>query len=407
MAKGWGKVDWHHASDVYFVAFYERLLAALSYVKPSSFNENSQSSRAFGKEPLCFFVQLLIFAALVSSGKYAFADGPSHQNASLQYQGALQSSSPHLGHGVQKLAKNQSPHSDAPYVLHVSSVGSRSFNVEETNELHLRSDNPGDYGLETSINPGAHGSQDLGSSTQAAWIENAVAVNAPATKPWIAIVIDDLGLNQHNARRAINMPGPLTLSFMTYANDLPRLAEDARRRGHEVMLHLPMEPIDLQHNNPGKNALMVNLPPAELQRRIEWGLSRFNGFVGVNNHMGSRFTQNRPGMELVAAALKQRGLMFLDSRTSGRSIAGSVAKEAGLPVASRDVFLDHEPRPDFVRDQLKELERIAARRGFAVGIGHPHGFTLSILEEWMSQAEEDGFVIVPLTAIIKRGGQLG
>jgi polysaccharide deacetylase 2 family uncharacterized protein YibQ len=241
----------------------------------------------------------------------------------------------------------------------------------------------------------------------AAWLQYAVASQTSEDKPWIAIVIDDLGLNQTNAQRAIEMPAPLTLAFMTYAENLPSMTRLARDRGHELMLHFPMEPIDLEHNYPGKNALMVNLPRSEIEKRLEWGLSRFDGFVGVNNHMGSRFTQSRQAMEPVVAALKKRGLMFLDSRTSGRSVAGEEARAAGLPVAFRDVFLDHEPNGAFVRQQLKLLEHIAARQGFAVAIGHPHGFTLSILEKWLPDAKARGFAIVPLTAIVKRRGQIG
>jgi polysaccharide deacetylase 2 family uncharacterized protein YibQ len=242
---------------------------------------------------------------------------------------------------------------------------------------------------------------------QATWLRNAVAVDAPQEKPWIAIVLDDVGVNRSTAWEAIDLPPPLTLAFMTYASDLPRMTQAARERGHELMVHFPMEPSDIAHNDPGENALLLGLSRNEIERRLDWGLARFEGYVGVNNHMGSRYTEDAEALKPVMAALKERGLLFLDSRTSARSVAGGVARRAGLPVIARDVFLDHEPTSSFVVQQLEELETIAQRRGYAVGIGHPQSYTLEVLREWIPSARERGFVIVPLTAIVMRRGEVG
>ena len=242
---------------------------------------------------------------------------------------------------------------------------------------------------------------------QPLWLAHSVPVDASPSRPWIAIVLDDVGVNRATAWEAIELPAPLTLAFMTYAGDLQRMTGAARARGHELMVHFPMEPSNLVENDPGENALLLDLPPQEIERRLDWGLARFDGYVGLNNHMGSRFTEDAEAMGLVMVAARERGLMFLDSRTSAKSVAGRVAREHGLPVLTRDVFLDHEPNEDFVRKQLAELERLAEKRGYAIGIGHPQDYTLSVLRTWIASAQARGFEIVPLTAIVKRRGDLG
>ena len=251
------------------------------------------------------------------------------------------------------------------------------------------------------------GKPDLVPEPMLGWQEYAVAVNASPEKPWIAIVLDDVGVHRSNAWRAIELPAPLTLAFMTYAGDLPKMTAQARRQGHELMVHFPMEPQNVEKNDPGENALLLDLPRPEIERRLDWGLSRFDGFVGLNNHMGSRYTEDAEALRPVMTALKERGLLFLDSRTSAQSVAGRVARQEGLPVLVRDVFLDHEPTAEFVTQQLAELEAVALRKGYAIGIGHPQPYTMEVLERWLASARSRGFEIVPLTAILKRRGELG
>ena len=247
---------------------------------------------------------------------------------------------------------------------------------------------------------------DLENAGQPAWRRFAVPVAAPGARPMIAVVLDDLGLNRAGTNRAIALPAPLTLAFMTYAEGLPRMAARARRAGHELMLHVPMAPRDPAYD-PGPNVLRAELTPAELARRLDWGLGRFEGFVGVNNHMGSRFTASRKGMAPVMAALRARGLLFLDSVTSGASVGAAMARRAGVPYATRDVFLDNEwSDRAAIAGQFARLEAVARRRGSAVGIGHPHRATLDVLARWLPEARARGFAIVPVSAIVRhRGGQ--
>jgi hypothetical protein len=237
---------------------------------------------------------------------------------------------------------------------------------------------------------------------QPLWRRNAVEILDTGERPMIAVVIDDLGVNPVNARRAVALPGPLTLAFMTYAEGLGPLTAKARAAGHELMLHVPMEPRDPSWD-PGPNVLSSGLGEGELQRRLDWGLGRFEGYVGVNNHMGSRFTGSLLGMAQVMAELRARGLLFIDSMTSGASLGIGLARRMGVAHASRDVFLDNEPEdPESIRRQLAKLERIARRRGAAIAIGHPHDTTLEVLARWLPELEVRGFALVPISAIVRR-----
>lgn len=234
-----------------------------------------------------------------------------------------------------------------------------------------------------------------------AWRRYAVGVAVPGGRPLIAILIDDAGLNRRNTARLVALEGPLTLAYMTYAGDLEKQSAAARARGHELMLHVPMEPLD-DGEDAGPNALETGLDAGELRRRLLWGLDRLDGYVGVNNHMGSRFTAWEPGMAMVMEELKRRGLLFVDSRTIGDSLGASMAERYAVPHADRDVFLDNDEDGAAVAERLTELEAVAHRRGMAIGIGHPHDGTLAALAEWLPTLAEKGFVLVPVSTIVER-----
>jgi len=237
-------------------------------------------------------------------------------------------------------------------------------------------------------------------SSDQAWRRNALPFRDPGGKPLVAIVIDDVGLDRPRSKRAWELPGPMTLSFLPYAKDLGEQTRAARARGHELMLHLPMEPGG--RNDPGPGALLVSMPDAELRRRTDSALESFAGFAGVNNHMGSRFTAFKPGMETVLKQLKPRGLMFLDSRTTKDSVGDQVAHELGVPSIVRHVFLDDDESLEAVRRKLAEAEAVARRQGFVVAIGHPHEATLQALQEWLPTVQSKGLALAPATAVLRR-----
>lgn len=222
---------------------------------------------------------------------------------------------------------------------------------------------------------------------------------APGQRPMIAVVIDDLGLARDRTLAAIGLPGPLTLAFLPYADGVADMARAARAGGHELLVHLPMEP-SRGSADPGPNALLTGLDVDENRKRLLANLASFEGFDGINNHMGSRFTQSRADMDLVLKELRARDLFFLDSRTTAASAARSAALDARVPYAERDVFLDNHQEAPYLALQLSEVERIARRNGSVIAIGHPHGVTIAALRLWLGGLSAKGFDLVPVSRIV-------
>jgi polysaccharide deacetylase 2 family uncharacterized protein YibQ len=240
-----------------------------------------------------------------------------------------------------------------------------------------------------------------GPASEPAWLKNAVASIDPGNRPMIAIVLDDVGATPGDVPGAISLPGPITLSIMTYAANASKIAAEAHRFGHEIMVHVPMEPIN-RDADPGPNALLVNLSAAEIAKRLDWGLAQFPGYVGINNHMGSKFTQNAAGMRVVLEQLKARGLLFLDSRTIANSVGDALAAELGVTHLQRDVFLDDVIDEADIMKELARTEAIARKHGVAIAIGHPHRDTVQALRQWIPEAQAKGFVLVPISAVAKK-----
>ncbi|MEP2544310.1 MAG: divergent polysaccharide deacetylase family protein [Alphaproteobacteria bacterium] len=193
-----------------------------------------------------------------------------------------------------------------------------------------------------------------------------------AAKPMIAIVIDDMGVDQRRSARAMKLPAKVTLSFLPYARDLKKQSAEAAAMGHEVMLHVAMEP-ESSEADPGPNVLLTGTPEAELLANLRWNLDQMTGYQGINNHMGSRFTRDLAGMRLVMGELKARGLFFLDSLTSRDSVGAKTAREAE-----------------------------ARKRGIAIAIGHPRDITLRALKTWLTKVQADGFELVGVSRVLHR-----
>ncbi|MDD2326148.1 MAG: divergent polysaccharide deacetylase family protein [Alphaproteobacteria bacterium] len=215
----------------------------------------------------------------------------------------------------------------------------------------------------------------------------------------IAIIIDDMGLNAKNAARAVRLPAFVTLSYLPYASGLEAQTKAAAAAGHESMLHLPMEAVGGE--NPGPCALKTGQGAEQWTFCLDKALDSFEGFAGVNNHMGSKFTADQEGMAFVTGVLHSRGLYFVDSRTSSESIAQQVAEEQGVRTVGRDVFLDDTVSAAAIQGQLARLEQVVRRKGYAVAIGHPHAATLEALEAWIPQAQARGFRFVPASALVR------
>lgn len=219
-------------------------------------------------------------------------------------------------------------------------------------------------------------------------------------KPQISIIIDDLGVVRHRTVNIIELPAPLTLSFLPYAPDLRGITRRARDRGHELMVHIPMEPKG--DMDPGPHALLTNSSDQKILQDLHFNLSQFEGYVGINNHMGSAFTEDRPGLNLILDDIRKKGLLVLDSRTSGKSILAQIASEKNIPNITRDLFLDNEQDVSYILIQLEKLEEMARERGSAIAIGHPYEETVKALSIWLPTLKAKGIAIVPLSHLVKR-----
>jgi len=218
------------------------------------------------------------------------------------------------------------------------------------------------------------------------------------TGPQIAIVIDDLGLSEQASLVLADMQGPYTLAYLPYAENLLEQTARVKRAGHELLVHMPMQPKN--NEDPGPNALLTELPADEFERRIDWNLDRFEGFVGINNHMGSHMTEQAGLMVRLMVHLRRDGLLFLDSLTSPRSVAARAAIATGVPVVERDIFLDNERTMAAIMEQLTKTEVIARQRGYAIAIGHPYDVTLKALEFWQAGLATKNITLVPLSQIV-------
>ncbi|RTR23801.1 divergent polysaccharide deacetylase family protein [Azospirillum griseum] len=238
------------------------------------------------------------------------------------------------------------------------------------------------------------------SGNAAPWRRFAVPVKAVAPgRPVIAVVIDDMGLDRKRSTKMAGLPGPLTLSWLPYARELAGQTQAARANGHELMLHMPMEPsVDA---DPGPDALLVRLDKTEILRRARAALDSFDGYVGVNNHMGSRFTADRSALSPVLAELHRRGLLWLDSKTTPHSAGLGIAQDLNMPFAGRDVFLDNIPAVGAIRAQLGKVETVAKQQGYAIAIGHPHDATFEALASWLPDVQKRGFSLVPVSAVVR------
>jgi uncharacterized protein len=230
-------------------------------------------------------------------------------------------------------------------------------------------------------------------------MRNAVVTVVPPDRKLIAVIIDDMGVDRIRSDRATALPAPLTLAFLPYARNFEGQMAAARSRGHEILVHIPMQPSGME--DPGPGALTLALDGAEIRRRLAATLDRADLAVGINNHMGSRFTVERGAMKPVLEELRTRGLLFLDSRTAAATVGPAMAGDLGVPYAVRDVFLDNDPSPEAVRDRLAETEAAARRQGHAVAIGHPHDGTLEALRPWLDEVRGKGFLLVPISTIVR------
>jgi polysaccharide deacetylase 2 family uncharacterized protein YibQ len=218
----------------------------------------------------------------------------------------------------------------------------------------------------------------------------------------LAIVIDDVGSSKENLKAFLRIPAPLTFAVIPGTRCAAACLQMIRASGREAVLHLPMEPLDPDFCPPG--AITVEMTDAEIEERVSKYLDELPGVVGVNNHMGSRATQDRRVMEAVLRVVGARGLFFLDSRTASRTVVAEVGAELGVPCISRDGrFLDHLGNSADADEVLVELAELALSKGSAVGIGHAHKSTSAAVLRSLPKLRAMGVEIVPLSSLVRKG----
>ena len=217
--------------------------------------------------------------------------------------------------------------------------------------------------------------------------------------PVIAIVIDDMGISHARTKDIISLKAPLTSSFLTYSTKLKAQIDAARAAGHEIIAHVPMQP--KSNLDVAPDVLTVKMSQDEIRHNFEKMLSKFQNINGVNNHMGSLFTEQSDKLTPIMEVLDQQKLYFLDSKTSSRSVAREVAKQNNVAYAHRHVFLDNSNEVEYINRQLALTERIARRNGYAIAIGHPKKATYQALKAWLPSLKEKQIKLMPLSEIVK------
>lgn len=220
--------------------------------------------------------------------------------------------------------------------------------------------------------------------------------NAPCR---VAIIVDDIGLNMAAVKRLAAINANLTFSVMPQLAGSRPAAQFLSARGREIMLHQPMESLGGLPLGPG--AIMDAMQPAEARATLDENLDSLPMVRGVNNHEGSRVTQNAALMSAVMGEVKKRGLFFVDSMTTPKSLGKDAARSAGVPVAIRNVFLDNEQDPAYIKGQLAKLEKLARKNGGAIAICHPHAATVSTLETELPAMQSRGVKIVPVSSFVR------
>lgn len=220
--------------------------------------------------------------------------------------------------------------------------------------------------------------------------------------PKMAIVIDDMGEDVALAKGLAKLDVHITFSIWPNSSHVKKTLAIAKKHGNEIMVHLPMQPKGYPKINPGSDALLVGMKAGKIHSTVLAAIKKVPGAKGLNNHMGSLFTENYAGMLEVMTQLKKKHLFFLDSRTTPKSVGPKTARKEGVTVYERNIFLDNVKDIGAIKYQLSKTAKIAKKRGQAIAIGHPNWETLKAIKQWVK--ENQGKVnFVPVESLIPKG----
>ena len=233
------------------------------------------------------------------------------------------------------------------------------------------------------------------------FIKKLLADSKPEQIPMIALVIDDLGYNLTRARSLFTLKVPLTVSILPHHKFSRKVAHEAHQKSWEVILHLPMEPHQCEPRYLEKNTLLTQMSKEEILAILDSDLQDIPWAVGVNNHMGSLMLEDERSMYIILEELKNRGLYFLDSRTTQKSVGYTLAQKLGVPSAYRHVFLDNKKDLNYIERQIDRLIEKSLEQGGAIGIGHLHPKTIKAIKRAVTKFEEKGITLVTLSKVMK------
>ncbi|WP_275786649.1 divergent polysaccharide deacetylase family protein [Pararhizobium gei] len=228
-------------------------------------------------------------------------------------------------------------------------------------------------------------------------------------RPWsgargtrIALVIGGLGLSQTGTQKALQeLPPEMTLAFAATGNSLQRWMQEARRKGHEILLQIPFEPFDYPANDPGPNTLRVDAGSKKNLSALHTSLAKISNYTGIMNFLGGRFLADADALEPIMRDIGRRGLLFLDDGTSARSLTGTLAEAIGVPYGFADMVVDTELDRTAILKKLDELERVARRNGSAIGVASAFDESVAAIAQWTGEASGRGIEFVGVSALVK------
>ena len=229
-------------------------------------------------------------------------------------------------------------------------------------------------------------------------------------RPWsgdrgkrIALVIGGLGLSQTGSHRAIEtLPPEITFAFAPTGNSLERWMRAARKKGHELLVQVPMEPFGYPSINPGPRTLRLASSGETNLENLHWALGRLTNYTGVMNYMGGRFAADETAMAPILGDLAYRGLLFFNDGTAGNEQLARRAATKGVPYLEGDLVIDVSQSRQDILNRLKALEELAEARGYAVGSGSALELTVETVADWANEAKKRGFEIVGVASLANR-----
>ncbi len=221
-----------------------------------------------------------------------------------------------------------------------------------------------------------------------------------AVRGQVALIVDDMGNSLEALDDLLTLKEAITISILPYSAHAQETARIAHEYNLEILLHLPLESLN-NHDTTLDTEGMITaaMSPEEIVRSFEASLARVPYADGVNNHMGSKFTADSSLMRTLLAPLKDKGLLFVDSRTTAQTVAYDEARRMGIPTVERNVFLDADADRSRIKSRLIELFKTAQKKGAAVGICHPYPETLEALKANFALFADYGLEVVPVSRL--------